>query len=207
MPPTVDPGPSVPAAPLLQLEKCCTRNNSATLAWRVTAPTGSPIEGYVLELDDGNGGQYRVSDKTLCTCRPGFPLAFSSILLLTAALLQMAFFVYYTYCDPYPASSMLHWYVDVVDSSLHFRYFNSNLFIIWDPQTVDFCLFQNSNFTADVNICLDPQEVYVGKEMVCTVDGLHFNSSYSARVKAYNAIGVGPYSKTVLLKTSDGWWC
>ncbi|XP_056437338.1 E3 ubiquitin-protein ligase TRIM9 isoform X3 [Gadus chalcogrammus] len=98
----------VPAAPLLQLEKCCTRNNSATLAWRVTAPTGSPIEGYVLELDDGNGGQYR--------------------------------------------------------------------------------------------------EVYVGKETVCTVDGLHFNSSYNARVKAYNGIGVGAYSKTVVLKTSDVAW-
>uniref|UniRef100_A0A668AGM1 Tripartite motif containing 67 n=1 Tax=Myripristis murdjan TaxID=586833 RepID=A0A668AGM1_9TELE len=100
--------PSVPVAPLLQLEKCCTRNNSATLAWRVTAPCSSPIEGYVLELDDGNGGQYR--------------------------------------------------------------------------------------------------EVYVGKETVCTVDGLHFNSSYNARVKAYNSIGVGPYSKTVVLKTSDVAW-
>uniref|UniRef100_UPI0037E95CA7 E3 ubiquitin-protein ligase TRIM9 isoform X3 n=1 Tax=Semicossyphus pulcher TaxID=241346 RepID=UPI0037E95CA7 len=101
-------GPAVPAAPLLQLEKCCTRNNSATLAWRVTAPPSSPIEGYILELDDGNGGQYR--------------------------------------------------------------------------------------------------EVYVGKETVCTVDGLHFNSSYNARVKAYNAVGVGPYSKTVVLKTSDVAW-
>ncbi|XP_035473678.2 E3 ubiquitin-protein ligase TRIM9 isoform X1 [Scophthalmus maximus] len=101
-------GPSVPPAPLLQLEKCCTRNNSATLAWRVAAPAGSPIEGYILELDDGNGGQYR--------------------------------------------------------------------------------------------------EVYVGKETVCTVDGLHFNSSYNARVKAYSAIGVGPYSKTVVLKTSDVAW-
>uniref|UniRef100_A0A3Q3AZR1 Tripartite motif containing 67 n=1 Tax=Kryptolebias marmoratus TaxID=37003 RepID=A0A3Q3AZR1_KRYMA len=104
----VEPGPSVPPAPLLQLEKCCTRNNSATLAWRVTVPAGNPIEGFILELDDGNGGQYR--------------------------------------------------------------------------------------------------EVYVGKETVCTVDGLHFNSSYNARVKAYNNVGVGPYSKTVVLKTSDVAW-
>ncbi|XP_037541554.1 E3 ubiquitin-protein ligase TRIM9 isoform X2 [Nematolebias whitei] len=102
----VESGPSVPPAPLLQLEKCCTRNNSATLAWRVTVPPENPMEGYILELDDGNGGQYR--------------------------------------------------------------------------------------------------EVYVGKETVCTVDGLHFNSSYNARVKAYNNVGVGPYSKTVVLKTSDG---
>ncbi|XP_034435877.1 E3 ubiquitin-protein ligase TRIM9 isoform X3 [Hippoglossus hippoglossus] len=106
--PGAESGTSVPVAPLLQLEKCCTRNNSATLAWRVTAPPGSPIEGYILELDDGNGGQYR--------------------------------------------------------------------------------------------------EVYVGKETVCTVDGLHFNSSYNARVKAYNAVGLGPYSKTVVLRTSDVAW-
>ncbi|XP_061785986.1 E3 ubiquitin-protein ligase TRIM9 isoform X1 [Nerophis lumbriciformis] len=106
--PGVETGPSVPPAPLLQLEKCCSRNNSATLAWRVTAPQANPIEGYILELDDGNGGQYR--------------------------------------------------------------------------------------------------EVYVGKETVCTVDGLHFNSSYNTRVKAYNAVGVGPYSKTVVLRTSDVAW-
>lgn len=48
------------------------------------------------------------------------------------------------------------------------------------------------------------QEVYMGKEMVCTVDGLHFNSSYNARVKSYNSVGVGAYSKTVVLKTSEG---
>lgn len=62
----VESGPSVPAAPLLQLEKCCTRNNSATLAWRVVMPASNPTEGYILELDDGNGGQYRVcvSQKT-----------------------------------------------------------------------------------------------------------------------------------------------
>ncbi|KAM9495766.1 tripartite motif-containing protein 67 isoform 2-T2 [Clarias gariepinus] len=100
--------PGVPPAPLLELEKCCLRNNSATLAWRLITPQPLPIEGYILELDDGNGGQYR--------------------------------------------------------------------------------------------------EVYVGKETVCTVDGLHFNSSYNARVKAYNTAGVGAYSKTVVLRTSDVAW-
>lgn len=51
----------VPPAPLLQLEKCCTRNNSVTLAWRTPPFTPSPADGYVLELDDGDGGQFRVS--------------------------------------------------------------------------------------------------------------------------------------------------
>ncbi|XP_012665363.1 tripartite motif-containing protein 67 isoform X2 [Otolemur garnettii] len=98
----------VPPVPLLQLEKCCTRNNSVTLAWRMPPFTHSPVDGYILELDDGAGGQFR--------------------------------------------------------------------------------------------------EVYVGKETLCTIDGLHFNSTYNARVKAFNSSGVGPYSKTVVLQTSDVAW-
>ncbi|XP_029450051.1 tripartite motif-containing protein 67 [Rhinatrema bivittatum] len=98
----------VPPIPLLQLEKCCTRNNSVTLAWRMPPFSHNPVEGYILELDDGNGGQFR--------------------------------------------------------------------------------------------------EVYVGKETLCTIDGLHFNSTYNARVKAYNSSGVGPYSKTIVLQTSDVAW-
>ncbi|XP_058399020.1 tripartite motif-containing protein 67 isoform X6 [Diceros bicornis minor] len=99
---------TVPPGPLLQLEKCCTRNNSVTLAWRMPPFTHSPVDGYILELDDGDGGQFR--------------------------------------------------------------------------------------------------EVYVGKETLCTIDGLHFNSTYNARVKAFNSSGVGPYSKTVVLQTSDVAW-
>ncbi|XP_077024434.1 tripartite motif-containing protein 67 isoform X4 [Tamandua tetradactyla] len=98
----------LPPGPLLQLEKCCTRNNSVTLAWRMPPFTHSPVEGYILELDDGDGGQFR--------------------------------------------------------------------------------------------------EVYVGKETLCTIDGLHFNSTYNARVKAFNSSGVGTYSKTVVLQTSDVAW-
>uniref|UniRef100_A0A8D0F3P5 Fibronectin type-III domain-containing protein n=1 Tax=Strix occidentalis caurina TaxID=311401 RepID=A0A8D0F3P5_STROC len=82
---------TVPPVPLLQLEKCCTRNNSVTLAWRMPPLSHNPVEGYILELDDGDGGQFR--------------------------------------------------------------------------------------------------EVYVGKETLCTIDGLHFNSTYNARVKAFNSSG------------------
>ncbi|XP_009075375.1 PREDICTED: E3 ubiquitin-protein ligase TRIM9, partial [Acanthisitta chloris] len=96
----------VPAPPILQLEECCTHNNSATLSWKQPPLSTVQVEGYILELDDGNGGPFR--------------------------------------------------------------------------------------------------EVYVGKETMCTVDGLHFNSTYSARVKAFNKSGVSPYSKTLVLQTSEG---
>ncbi|KAK6304837.1 hypothetical protein J4Q44_G00254230 [Coregonus suidteri] len=98
----------VPAGPMLQLEECCTINNSATLSWKQPPLSTIAVDGYILELDDGNGGQYR--------------------------------------------------------------------------------------------------EVYVGTETICTVDGLHYNSTYMSRVKAFNASGVGQYSKTLAMQTSEIAW-
>lgn len=59
--------PTVPAAPMLQLEECCTQNNSATLSWKQPPLSTIAVEGYILELDDGNGGPFRVSYPPLFT--------------------------------------------------------------------------------------------------------------------------------------------
>lgn len=49
-----------PATPSIIHEKCSAVNNSVTVSWR--APNHSFIDGFVLELDDGSGGEFRVSD-------------------------------------------------------------------------------------------------------------------------------------------------
>ena len=37
---------------------------------------------------------------------------------------------------------------------------------------------------------------------MCTVEGLHFNTVYQLRVRAYNASGVSTYSAPVAIRTS-----
>jgi tripartite motif-containing protein 9/67 len=57
-----------PTAPTIIPEECSAENNSVTVAWQ--PPAQSHVEGYVLELDDGNGGDFRevyCGIETICT--------------------------------------------------------------------------------------------------------------------------------------------
>lgn len=55
-----------PGAPLLVPKECSAENNSVTIAWKPPlgcGQRGPSIEGYLLELDDGCDGEFRVSSK------------------------------------------------------------------------------------------------------------------------------------------------
>lgn len=49
----------VPLPPQIIPDECSAENNSVTVAWQ--EPSHSFVQGYVLELDDGTGGEFRVS--------------------------------------------------------------------------------------------------------------------------------------------------
>ncbi|XP_063902882.1 fibronectin type-III domain-containing protein 3A isoform X2 [Zophobas morio] len=169
------------------------QKTSLQLKWSTVNDNGSHITNYILEYDEGKGGEFvefhrgRVKQYTLHKLQPATPYQFRLAAINEIGKSAYSDAITYATCNNPPSKPPPPALVEASINSLHLQ---------WNRRPID------DEFTLQMNDArTNYRPVYNGRETYCICSGLSNFTEYKFRLRAENDGGQSPWSDEVTYMT------